>query len=45
MIDAVLARCPSLVDGPVAAILTLAILALLAGSPLIAVGGWFLAHA
>lgn len=45
MIDILLARCPSFVDGPAAAILTLAILGLLAGSPLIAIGGWFLAHA
>lgn len=45
MIDTLLVRCPSFVDGPLAAILTLAILALLAGSPLIAVGGWYLAHA
>ncbi|MEQ8661099.1 MAG: hypothetical protein RLW62_09805 [Gammaproteobacteria bacterium] len=45
MIDYLLSRCPSFADGPVAAALTLAILALLATSPLLAVGGWLLEHA
>lgn len=45
MIDFLLSRCPSLADGPVAATLTLAILALLATSPLLAVGGWMLVRA
>lgn len=45
MIDYLLERVPSLADGPVAAALTLVILALLGASPALAIGGWILARA